>query len=159
MEDSRPVKIQRSDSALKIAMPGDVTYLAHIREFIADLALKVGFTEEDVAKIEMSVDEACTNVVEHAYSTGKKWHVQNRNPEIRLAIQADENQLVIEINDHGQHFDFSAYQPAEPQTRTQDMHTGGYGIAIMRKFMDEVGFHSSAATGNTLRLVKYLKKT
>ena len=38
------------------------------------------------------------------------------------------------------------------------MKTNGYGIAIMREFMDEVTYSSSDATGNTLRLVKYLKK-
>ena len=159
MDDSRPVKVNRSDQSLSIAMPGDGSYLMHIREFIVDLARKIGFTDDDVAKIEMSVDEACSNVVEHAYDAGKQWHWQHRDPEIRLAIHAADDQLVIEINDHGQHFDFGAYQPAEPQTRAQDMQTGGYGIAIMRKFMDEVAYHSSAATGNTLRLVKYLKKT
>jgi anti-sigma regulatory factor (Ser/Thr protein kinase) len=38
------------------------------------------------------------------------------------------------------------------------MQPGGYGIFIMRKLMDEVQYSSSDQTGNTLRLVKYLKK-
>ena len=32
----------------------------------------------------------------------------------------------------------------------------GYGIFIIRKFMDEVGYTASDTTGNTIRLIKYL---
>jgi anti-sigma regulatory factor (Ser/Thr protein kinase) len=39
------------------------------------------------------------------------------------------------------------------------MKTNGYGVHIMRQFMDEVQYSSSDQTGNTLRLVKHLKKT
>ncbi len=158
MPDSSKVTVSRSANALSIQMPGDGSYLAHIREFIVDLARRIGFPEEEIARIEMSVDEACANVVEHAYSEGKQWRWQHRDPEIRLSIQAAEDQLVIEINDHGQHFDLAAYQPTDIQARAHDMQTGGYGIAIIRQFMDEVSYSSSDASGNTLRLVKYLKK-
>jgi len=152
------VKVNRTANELSIQLPGDGSYLAHIREFIVDLARRIGFPEEEIARIEMAVDEACANVVEHAYSADKQWHLQHRDPEIRLAIHATDEQLVIEINDHGQRFDFAAYQPASIQAHAHNMQTGGYGIAIMRQFMDEVTFSSSDATGNTLRLVKYLKK-
>ena len=153
------VTVNRTANALSIHLPGDVTYLAHIREFIVDLARKTGFPEEEIARIEMSVDEACSNVIEHAYSANKQWHWQHRDPEIRLAIHVADDQLVIEINDHGQHFDFAAYQPTDTAAHAHDMQTGGYGIAIMRQFMDEVTFSSSDANGNTLRLVKYLQRT
>ena len=159
MPDQSRVKVNRGANALSIELPGDVSYLAHIREFIVDLARKTGFSEEEIARIEMSVDEACSNVIEHAYSADKQWHRQHDDPEIRLAISVTDDQLVIEINDHGQHFDFAAYRPTDIQTHVTDMQTGGYGIAIMRQFMDEVTYSSSAATGNTLRLVKYLKKS
>ena len=159
MPDSAKVTVNRSANAVSIQIPGEGSSLAHIREFIVDLAQKIGFTAEDVARIEMSVDEACSNVVKHAYSADKQWRWQHRDPEIRLAIRLESNQLVIEINDHGQRFDFAGYQPADIQVRAQDMQTGGYGIAIMRQFMDEVTYSSSDATGNTLRLVKHLNKT
>lgn len=69
------------------------------------------------------------------------------------------DRLIIEISDHGQRFDFSDYRPDDLQKRIKDMKPGGYGIHIMRKFMDEVQYNSSDEAGNTLRLVKYLKKS
>jgi serine/threonine-protein kinase RsbW len=153
------VRVKKTTGKMQIATPGDVSYLAYIRAIITDLARQVGFPETEVAKIEMAVDEACSNVLEHAYARDKQWRWQHREPEIRLSIRTEAGRLVIEINDHGQSFDFDQYQPANLEHRVAQMAPGGYGIHIMRKFMDEVQYSSNDQTGNTLRLVKYLKKT
>jgi serine/threonine-protein kinase RsbW len=153
------IRLRQSAGKLLIHAPCHGSYLARIRTLVADLARKIGFSDEDVAKIEMAVDEACSNVLKHAYAVRKEWHWKHRDPEIRLDVRTQRNRLVIEINDHGQRFDFAAYQPGNVEERVRQMETGGYGIAIMRQFMDEVEYSSSRAAGNTLRLVKYLKKT
>jgi serine/threonine-protein kinase RsbW len=154
-----PDNVQRQESGdkLLIQTPGHGSYLAYIRAIVSDLANKVGFSQEEVAKIQMAVDEACSNVIEHAYARDKEWTWQ-RDPEIRMEVRTEQGRLVIEINDHGQRFDFANYQPLDLQHRLDNMHTGGYGILIMRNFMDEVQYLSNNETGNTLRLVKYLKK-
>jgi serine/threonine-protein kinase RsbW len=158
MEQPDKVQLKKSGDKLLIHTPGHGSYLAYIRTLVGDLARKIGFPEVEAAKIEMAVDEACSNVVEHSYDAKKNWRWKHRHPEIRLDVRVEYNQLIIEINDHGQHFDFAAYRPDNIEERARNMHTGGYGIAIMRQFMDEVQYSSTAADGNTLRLVKYLKK-
>jgi len=156
-----PENIHREESAdkLLIQTPGHGSYLAYIRGIVGDLARKVGFDEGEAAKIEMAVDEACSNVVRHAYSPDKEWCWQQRDPEIRLEIRVEGDLLIIEINDHGQRFDFANYRPARMEDHLREMKPGGYGILIMRNFMDEVQYNSSDQTGNTLRMVKYLKKS
>ena len=151
------VQLKKTGGKLEIQAPGEVRSLGHIRKAVADLAHTIGFPEDEVAKVEMAVDEACSNVVKHAYAPDKQW-CWRHDPEIRLEIRTEDGRLVIEINDHGQKFDFAGYQPASIQARINDMKTSGYGIFIMRQFMDEVQYHSSDQEGNTLRLVKYLKK-
>jgi serine/threonine-protein kinase RsbW len=155
-----PENIRRKESAdnLLIQAPGHGSYLAYIRAIVGDLARKVGFDEGEVAKIEMAVDEACSNVVRHAYSPDKEWCWQQRDPEIRLDLRVEGGRLTIEINDHGQRFDFANYRPARMEDHLREMKTGGYGIPIMRNFMDEVQYSSNDQTGNTVRMVKYLKK-
>jgi serine/threonine-protein kinase RsbW len=155
-----PENIRRKESAdnLLIQTPGHGSYLAYIRAIVGDLARKVGFDEGEVAKIEMAVDEACSNVVRHAYSPNKEWCWQQRDPEIRLDLRVEDGRLTIEINDHGQRFDFANYRPARMEDHLREMKTGGYGIPIMRNFMDEVQYSSNDQTGNTVRMVKYLKK-
>jgi serine/threonine-protein kinase RsbW len=156
-----PENIHRKESAEKLLIqtPGHGSYLAYIRTIVGDLARKVGFDEGEVAKIEMAVDEACSNVVRHAYSPDKEWCWQQCDPEIRLDLRLEGGRLVIEINDHGQRFDFANYRPARMEDHLREMKPGGYGIPIMRNFMDEVQYSSNDQTGNTLRMVKYLKKT
>ncbi len=156
-----PDNIRRKESPNKLLLhaPGHGSYLAQIRVIVGDLARKVGFDEDEAAKIEMAVDEACSNVVKHAYSPDKKWCWQHRDPEIRLDVRTEGGRLVIEINDHGQRFDFANYRPVDIEDRLREMKRNGYGIFIMRNFMDEVQYNSNDQTGNTLRMVKYLKKT
>jgi serine/threonine-protein kinase RsbW len=156
-----PDKIRREESADKVLLktPGHGSYLAYIRPIVGDLARKVGFDDSEVAKIEMAVDEACSNVVKHAYSPDKEWCWQHCDPEIRLDIRTEGSSLVIEINDHGQRFDFANYRPTDVENGLREMKRGGYGIPIMRNFMDEVQYSSNDRTGNTLRMVKYLKKS
>ena len=148
--------VKQSAGALSMHTPGHSSYLEYIRSMVCSLSRTVGFSEEEVAKIEMSVDEACSNIIEHAYEPETKWCWQHRAPEIRLNMRVENKQLIIEINDHGQRFDFTAHCHDSIEEGLRSMHTGGYGISIIRQFMDEVGYTSSDTTGNTVRLIKYL---
>lgn len=148
------IQLKKSPGRLLMQTPGHGSYLPYLRAAVTDLARQIGFPEVEVAKIEMAVGEACENVLEHAYA--RSW--QQPDPEIRMDIRVEGGLLVIEINDHGQRFDFAAYRPPSIQENLQQMKTGGFGISIMRQFMDEVHYSSNDTTGNTLRLVKYLKK-
>ncbi len=155
MDTPENVRLKKSTSRVQLSAPGRGSSLRFIRQVVADLARKIGFPDDEVAKIEMAVDEACSNVVEHAY--GQQFR-QQADPEIGLEVRKEDGRLVIEINDHGQKFDFASYQPTNIESRLNAMKTSGYGISIMRRFMDEVQYSSNDQTGNTLRLVKYLKK-
>jgi len=150
------IKLEESTNGLSLQTPGQSSYLCDIRDTVCALARKVGFTEVEVAMIEMSVDEACTNVIQHAYASDAKWCWQHRAPEIRLNMHVENNQLIVEINDHGQKFDYTACFPDSIDERLQAMQTNGYGVSIIRKFMDEIAYISCDTTGNTLRLTKHL---
>ncbi len=159
MPTPEQIRINKTTGKLTIQTPCDGFYLRHIRAIMSDLARQVGFPEHEITMIQMAVDEACANVVEHAYASDKQWCWQHRQPEIRMTIRTESGRLVIEVNDHGQRFDFTSYRPADVAANLDEMKPGGYGIPIMRRFMDEVQYSSNDHTGNTLRLVKYLKKS
>ncbi len=156
--ESQPIRCKKSTRRISLQAPGHSKSLAFIRATVADLACQVGFPEDEVAKIEMAVDEACSNVLEHAYAPDKPWY-SHRDPELRLEVFTEGGQLIIEIQDHGAQFDFTKYQPPPLEEGIRKLQRGGFGLAIIRKFMDEVQYTSSASAGNTLRLVKYLKNS
>ncbi|MCC5876306.1 MAG: ATP-binding protein, partial [Candidatus Sumerlaeia bacterium] len=52
---------------LEIRCPLDTGVLSVIRTFITSLSCQMGFSEDQAGEIEMAVDEACANVIRHAY--------------------------------------------------------------------------------------------
>jgi serine/threonine-protein kinase RsbW len=41
--------------------------LSDVREFVATHAKNHGFTSRQIADVQLAVDEACTNIIKHAY--------------------------------------------------------------------------------------------
>ena len=155
----QPDSAQSKPSAGSLTIRGECQYLSLIRKAVTDLANTVGFSSDDIAAIEMAVGEAAENILEHAYAQpSREWQSQC-DPEIHLNIRVEDSRLIVELTDHGQKFDFTNYRPPHSHDSVSAGRTGGYGIFIMREFMDEVQYTSSDETGNTLRLVKYLKKS
>ena len=65
-----------------LTVPGRFESLARISEFVTAAAKSAGLAEDDVFHVEMAVDEACSNVIEHAYS--------QQSGNIELTCSADE---------------------------------------------------------------------
>ena len=59
--------MERNVKTIVVQTPGDISYLHRIRDFIAGIATEVGIDQQDIDNIELAVDEACTNVIEHGY--------------------------------------------------------------------------------------------
>ena len=156
MSESDKIVLKQSADELSVDTPGHSCHLEQIRTLVCALTRKIGFPEDEVAKIEIAVDEVCSNIIQHAYAAGTKWCWPDRPPEIRMNLRVAQNQLIIAINHHGASFDYAACYPESIDVRLQELHANGYGIFIIWKFMDEVGYTSSDTTGNTIRLIKHL---
>jgi serine/threonine-protein kinase RsbW len=133
----------------RLTVPGQFGQLAQIAEFVTRVAREAGLTDDDVFHVEMAVDEACSNIIEHAYA--------DRTGDIELACgSAAPGTLEITIHDSGRPFDPEAV--AMPQlgaaTDLDDLNEGGLGLYFMRKLMDEVRFEMVEGQGNTLHMTK-----
>jgi serine/threonine-protein kinase RsbW len=130
---------------------GTPAALPEIRQVVVDAAESCGFDVEDVIKLEMAVGEACTNIIEHAYSTQPIQH------DIDLQLMRYTNRLEVVIQD------YSSINFAVSETQTYDgiddwISTGrrrGLGIYIIQSFVDKVEHRFVCGQGNELRLTKY----
>ncbi len=122
-----------------------------IRDFAGQAARDAGMDDSEVYEIELAVDEACTNVIEHAYGKDKKG-------EIECTCDARENGLTIVIRDHGKPFDPSNVHDPDLNADIYHRRIGGLGVYLMRHFMDEVRFESLGASGNVLTMVRRRKQ-
>ena len=121
--------------------------LDEIREFVGEAASQVGFSEKEIYSIQLAVDEASTNIIEHAYSG-----IAGGQIEIDCNVAGDE--LKIILHDKGKSFDPSSVPEPNVKADLSERKIGGLGMYLMRKLMDEVYYESSQETGNALTMVK-----
>jgi serine/threonine-protein kinase RsbW len=136
-----------------ISVPGDAQSLALIRLLMTHLAEVAGFQEEDIGKIEIAVDEACTNVIEHAYAS------MTPKPSIRLEVESKPDRLTIDIVDQGKSFDYNSYIPPRFPDHWNEGNNRGVGLYLIRKCMDDSSYTRLPDKSNRLRLIKNILKT
>lgn len=133
----------------RIRVHSQVEKLYDICDFVLEKAEKAGFDIRERGKIKVTIYEACLNVVEHAYFS---------NPEHWIDVYAgyDEQKLVIIIQDWGESFEFDPTREYDVEQAVKDRRTGGFGLHIIRRTVDEIKYLSDQEEGNRLILVKYL---
>lgn len=135
-------------SEYKLRIPSQTDNLEIIRDFVSKVASKVGFGEDDVSKIELAVDEACTNVIKHAYQ-------RDPSKPIDIIIKIDFNKFTIVITDRGKGFDASKLKLPDMKEYLAELRVGGLGIYLMRSLMDEVDYEIKPGVKNKVTMVKY----
>ncbi|MBN2202486.1 ATP-binding protein [bacterium] len=133
--------------AARLRVPGLTGRLEEIRAFVSGIARRSGFVEEEVNKIELAVDEACSNVIEHAYG-------EERPGDIDVSVRADRDRLTVTVSDNGKSFRFDGVPVPDMKQYLSELRVGGLGIYLMRMLMDDVTYRSRAGR-NELRMVKY----
>jgi len=132
-----------------LKIPSQTDNLEIIREFVSRIARKVGFSDDDISKIELAVDEACTNVIKHAYQN-------NSQKPIDITIIIDYEKLTVVVTDKGKGFNPEKLKVPDLKEYLAEMRVGGLGIYLMKTLMDEVEIKSKPGKGNQVRMVKYL---
>ncbi len=136
-----------------LTVPGRYEEIQKVCQFMADGAAQSGLDQTAVFHIELACDEACTNVIEHAYGGEDKG-------EIAVSWQMQDSSFIINIHDNGRSFNPDAVPvPTLPPDASdpENVKVGGLGIHFMRQLMDEVRFSFDAKAGNTLTLIKKKK--
>ena len=136
----------------RLIVPGRFECLTDIAAFVTQAAREAGLNNDEVFHVEMAVDEACSNIIEHAYAS--------KSGDINLACTCPATgRFEVVIRDSGQPFD-----PADipmpnvgALTDLDDLDEGGLGLYFMRKLMDEVRFEFVPGQGNVLTMTKRAK--
>lgn len=134
----------------KLRIPSQTDNLELIRYFVGRVAEKVGFDDEDVGKIELACDEACTNVIKHAYSLDRK-----NDQSLDIAIKLDYQKLTLVVTDHGKGFNPNSIKMPNMKEYLAELKVGGLGIYLMKTLMDEVDYEIKPGVRNQVRMVKY----
>ena len=134
-----------------LQVPSSTENLALIREFVGSTAQQAGFDSSEIAKLELAVDEACANVIEHAYGN-------DTTKEVIVRATLDDESLSIDVEDTGHGFDPNSVNQEELEQLISKRKTGGLGMRLMKTLMDEVHYEIEPGKKNALHMMKKLKK-
>jgi serine/threonine-protein kinase RsbW len=143
--------MQPIEKKFTLQVPSSTENLALIREFVSSAAKQAGFTEKEVARLELAVDEACANVIEHAYG-------HDANKEVLISARLDDESFSIDIEDTGKGFDPASINQEELEQLINKRKTGGLGMRLMKTLMDEVRYEIEPGKKNALHMIKRLNK-
>ncbi len=127
--------------------PGEFSSLSAISDFVAEQAEKMGFDEKATYAVQLAVDEACSNIIEHAYGG-------EGVGDIEMTCNLGENELEIILKDSGKPFDPEDIPDLDTSLPIDQVGERGAGVYLMHKLMDEVQFHFSKSSGTTLVMRK-----
>ncbi|MEO7653630.1 MAG: ATP-binding protein [Bryobacteraceae bacterium] len=110
-----------------------------------DVAREMGFEEDDLHKIGMSVRECLVNAVVH----GNRY---NRNKKVRFSVSRTPDKFRVRIADQGD--GFAVHEIPDPLAEDNLLRQSGRGLFLMRAFMDEFVVHKLDPMGTEVILVK-----
>jgi sigma-B regulation protein RsbU (phosphoserine phosphatase) len=138
---------ERGGCVLALRIEAQIDQLRKIREVVREAVLSCGCSDEFTADVVMAVDEACQNVIRHAYC-------DDPSGTIELEIERCGEELVVSLRDFAPEID-----PKEVRPRDLDeIRPGGLGTHLIREMMDSADFvRPDSGRGNVLRMVKRIR--
>lgn len=134
-----------------LKVPSSTENLALIREFVTTVGNQAGLDESGVAQLELAVDEACANVIEHAYG-------HDITKEVVVRAIFDNEALRISVIDEGRGFDPNKAPQASVEQLIRERKSGGLGIRLIKTLMDEVSYEIVPGQKNELHMTKKIRK-
>jgi serine/threonine-protein kinase RsbW len=135
----------------ELIIKSKTSYLTKVRSFISGEAKDFGFSDDEVGKITLAVDEACTNIIKHAY----KYAGDNT---IFVKLNARNNTFEIMIEDYGMPFEPDAIKMPDMKEHVKSYKRGGFGMYLMKSLVDKVEYNIQPGVKNRVFLIKYLQQ-
>jgi sigma-B regulation protein RsbU (phosphoserine phosphatase) len=153
-DDLTNVAIRVEERQLPIArqeleIGSDLKQLRQVREFVRAFCRNLPgppLDEDSVAALELAVDEAASNIMEHAYH-GRE------DQSIHVEAEAFPGRVEIQLHHFGNAFDPST----APPPLFDGSRDSGFGVYIIAKSVDEVRYSRDERGRNCIALVKARK--
>lgn len=134
-----------------ITFPAVEEKLEEIRRYVGKVCKEeTPLPQKEITGIQLAVEEACTNVIRHAY------HYAKGNIGLKVVIKPTD--ISFSVIDKGRSFDFDKLDtPPDLQRYIKTGRKGGLGIFLIRKIMNQVEYKSTE-DGNELKMIKHIEK-
>jgi serine/threonine-protein kinase RsbW len=136
--------------SLEQVLESNLESVDHAERTVLREAEVLGFDEDDLHRIGISVRECMVNAVVHGnrYNARKKVH---------LKVSRAPDRLTVWVADEGEGFDPAALP--DPLASENLLRQSGRGVLMMQAFMDEFQICTRAPQGTEVKMVKYVART
>jgi serine/threonine-protein kinase RsbW len=121
-------------------------------EFVANAARAAGLDSRILYQIQLVVDEACANVVDHAYQG-----MAQGDMEVTCCL--DSQSISVQVRDWGKGFTPACVPEPDVEAPLQERRLGGLGLFLIHQVMDEVHYVIDPELGNALTMTKRFQCT
>jgi serine/threonine-protein kinase RsbW len=138
--------VREGRAVLHLEVPSETVFLGIVRDVVRKMAEGAGFEAKAADQVALAVDEAATNVVEHAYHGA---------PDRVVRVQIDDRgeNFCVDVVDDGESFDPEKRSSLDVRHLEKERRKGGLGVHLMERIMDSVTFER-APHHNVCCLVK-----
>lgn len=137
----------------EFVVPNDTQYLATVRGEVTKVVEQSAFDARDRKLLILAVDEAVTNIMEHAYDNDLEGEL-----DIEMILEADASRFEVVIRDSGKEFDPRGVGIGDVAEHVRQGKRHGLGIFLIRQIMDEVNYNYVHGEKNELQMVKYVDR-
>lgn len=138
---------------IEMKLPAKADYVSVLRLTASGIAHRMGFSIDDIEDIKVSISEAMTNVIKHAYPSGKG--------DVRIGFSLYNDRLEILVSDDGKSFRLDDIKtkvgPYDPSESIKSLREGGFGLFLVKTLMDDVIVDNK--DGVVVQMEKYLDQT
>ena len=112
--------MQEEQQVARVTISAKLEFLPAVSNFLREISSKLGLTGSDIEQLELVVEEACVNVIEHAFDPGEQGVLD-------VVILRKPGQVVVAVEDQGLPFDFRKFDVEQES---------GLGVILMKAFAD-----------------------
>ncbi|MBI5458601.1 GNAT family N-acetyltransferase [Methanobacterium sp.] len=126
------------ETLASLKFKAELKLLPIVLRAVRDVACRYGLDEASVRDLELATEEACHNVIEHAYEPGEEGYYQ-------VKIHREPTCFRITVRDQGMPFNLQRLNDEEPSD---------IGVKLMRACTDEIRSKYLGKRGKVVELVK-----
>jgi len=138
---------QGAESARRLEIRARLDDLGRVRDFINEHVSPESLGDDGAGELLLAVDEAVSNVIMHGGSRA--------DGRIEVQVARSPDATCVTIRDEARPFDpTAAGEPDLGVSPLEREEAGGFGLALIRRLVDELRYRVTEDGGNELLLVK-----
>ena len=138
-----------TEKLFEFRFPARADRLCLVRVLVKRALEESGCSESVAEKMVIALNEACMNIIQHAYG-------EDNDGDAVFECYRDDSDIYFRLLDYAAPIDLDKVQPRD----LDDIRPGGLGVHFMREIMDAVDMgHLPDAAGNYLDMRKKINAT